>query len=381
MVASLMVFTVPPVISYSVQVHVDMLGAMFSVAGIALATAAFRHPALLYAAVLTCVAAVFTKQTFLAAPLAILLVWGLRDPWQTARAYAAGLITGLAALVWLSWQTDGGFLRHIFLYDINHWTLRNFLAQSFYVAQHCVIAPVLAGIAVVLQWRALAARSHLTGTRDLMHRLRDDRVLALNVLLTADLLFASALTLLAGKNGAATNYYVEPLYACCIWIGVLVPLQFHGLARLAPHDRWRRAGLALALPAILVFSARNLPFAFAGRTAFLYGPTMRDDIALLATIRTIDKPVLSDDLAMVMIAGKEPPIEPFIFAELAHAGLWDENQLVDMLRRHAFGAVITYRDPGNTTFDMRFLPRTTAAILANYPRVTSFGDTRLRLPE
>jgi hypothetical protein len=381
MAASLMAFTLVPVTIFSVFVRVDMLGAMFSLTGLALAVAALRRPGLLYAAVFACVAAVFTKQTFIAAPLAIVLVWGQRDPWHTLRASAAGLITGLAAVAWLSWQTDGGFLRHIFLYNINHWTLRNFLALSFYVAQHCAIALVLTAVAVALQWRALVTRSHLTGARDLIRRLRDDHVLALTTLLTVYLVFAFALTVLAGKNGATANYYVEPLYACCIWIGLLAPVQFRGLARLAPDQRWRRGVLAITLPALLVFSAWTLPADFAGRIAFLYGPTMREDAALLGAIRGIDKPVLSDDLAMVMIAGKDAPIEPFVFAELARAGVWDENQLVDMLRRHAFGAVITYRDPGNRTFDMRFLPRTTAAILANYPRVISYGDSRLRLPK
>jgi hypothetical protein len=50
------------------------------------------------------------------------------------------------------------------------------------------------------------------------------------------------------------------------------------------------------------------------------------------------------------------------------------------LNAHYFGAVITAYDPGDPTFDARYLPRTQAALLADYPHVQRFGDYRLRLP-
>jgi hypothetical protein len=380
LVAALMVFTLIPVVAFSTLVHVDMLGAMFSIAGVALAAAAFRRPALLTPAVFACVAAVFTKQTCIAAPLAILLVWGLRDPWRTARAFAAGFVTGLAALAWLVWQTDGGFLRHTFLYlAVNRWELRNFLVLAGNVANDCAIALDLGVVAVVLQWAWLAEHTALAGARDALRRLRGNSTVPLTALLTAYLVFAAAFTALSGKNGASTNYFLEALLACCLWTGLLVPLQLRALARLPAGKPWRQAGLILALPAALVFSARNIPAALAGHTAALYGPALRDQISLLAAVRATSKPVLSDDLALVLVAGKDAPTEPFLFAELARAGLWDETKLLDMLNRHDFGAVITYHDPGDKTFDGRFLPRTAAAILANYPRVMIYGEYRLRL--
>jgi hypothetical protein len=382
MVAALMVFTLIPVVAFSTLVHVDMLGVMFSVAGLACAAAALRRPALLTLAVLACVAAVFTRQTCIAAPLAILLVWGLRDPWRTLRAYAAGLMIGLAALGWLTWQTHGGFLRHTLLYlAVNRWELRNFLTLAGNVANDCAIVLDLAIVAVVLHWAALRERLRLTGPRDVLRRLRGDGTVALTALLTAYLILATALTFLSGKNGASTNYFLELLFACCLWTGLLVPLQWRAVVGLPAGRKWLQAGIAIALPAILAGSARNMPAAFAGHTASLYGPALQDQTALVAAIRATDKPVLSDDLALVLIAGKDAPTEPFLFAELARAGFWDETKLVTMLQQHEFGAVITYKDPGDKTFDGRFLPLTTAAIVANYPRVKAYGDTRLRLPK
>ena len=56
-----------------------------------------------------------------------------------------------------------------------------------------------------------------------------------------------------------------------------------------------------------------------------------------------------------------------------------KGKLTDLLNRHFFGAVVTFKDPGNIVFKGRFRPATTAAILANYPHVQVFGDNRLRL--
>ena len=97
-------------------------------------------------------------------------------------------------------------------------------------------------------------------------------------------------------------------------------------------------------------------------------------------MRALPGPVLSDDLALLKLAGKDVPIEPYIFAELGTAGFWHEQALVDMLNEGKFSAVVTFKDPGDIVFNDRFLPRTVAAMQLHYPHVVNFGDVRLRLP-
>jgi hypothetical protein len=102
--------------------------------------------------------------------------------------------------------------------------------------------------------------------------------------------------------------------------------------------------------------------------------------ALLARLRGLPPgPVLSDDMVALLQSGREVGAEPGILLELAQTGLWDEQLLVGMLERHDFRAVVTAYDPGDPTFDARYLPRTRAAMLANYPVVERYGDYRLRL--
>ena len=389
--AALMVFTLSPIIAFATLVHVDNLALMFSLAGVALAAAGLDRGArdgsplgeglLLYPALLAFVAAIFTKQTCIAAPLAVLLVWSIRAPRRTARAFAAGAVLGAAATAYLTWQTHGGFLRHILTYNINAWRLHNLLVLTGNVIRECGMVIELTLVAVVMQWAMLMDRLSLHGPRDIIDRIRTDRRIAFIVLMTAYLLLSFATALLAGKNGASVNYYEEFLYAACIWLGFLVLLHIGAAASLAAQPLIARLAFNVLLPAVLIWQASAMPRAFLANMNILYGPAVtRDDQALLTAIRGIDKPILSDDIAMVLLAGKQAPIEPFIFSELAGAGLWDENTLIRRLQSHQIGAVITYLDPGDATFAARFLPATTAAIIKYYPRVTSFGDNRLRLP-
>jgi hypothetical protein len=84
-------------------------------------------------------------------------------------------------------------------------------------------------------------------------------------------------------------------------------------------------------------------------------------------------------MVLTIEAGREVGPEPGILLELARRGAWDERLLTDKLREHYFGAVITAYDPGDPTFDARYLPATQAAMLAAYPHVEKYGDYRLRL--
>ena len=381
-VAALLLFTLVPVIAFATLVHVDMLAIVLSLGGVVLAAAALTRPALLYFAVLMFVAAVFVKQACIAAPAAVLLVWGYRDPRLTLRAYAVGAAVGTAVCAWLSWLTDGGFLRHIFTYNINIWRLHNLLVLVGNVARDCGIVIDLCCMAVVLHWAVAAGRPGFGGARDVVRRVRRETETAFFALMTAYLVLSGMSTVLAGKNGASVNYFVESLSVCCIWVGFLVAMHIGAGAALAARPAWQRVAFTLILPALLAWPVVSEPATFLANMNFLYGPNVeRQDEALMAAVRGIDKPILSDDIALLLVAGKQAPVEPFIFAELAAAGLWDENKLVGMLQDHQFGGVITYKDPGDVTFDVRFRPRTAQAILKYYPRVVRFGETRLRLPE
>ena len=65
------------------------------------------------------VAAIYTKQTTIAAPAATFAVLLVTRPKLALQGIAACIAFGMAALIVLNWLTDGGFYQHIFLYNVN----------------------------------------------------------------------------------------------------------------------------------------------------------------------------------------------------------------------------------------------------------------------
>ena len=366
-VAALLPFTLLPVISWSPLLRVDMLGLGFTYGGLALAASSWRRPALLTPAMLCLVIACYTKQTFISAPCAVLATAALRDWRQAARAGAVALAAGLAALGALTWLTQGGFVRHILLYNINRFSLADAVGHALELLKAYPIFAALAALGWFSGAVVLSRRSHFAGWRSLLRQ--DGQACTLLLLL----IYAAACTptlLLAGKSGAAINYFLEYLCLGCVWIGWL-----GGAARQSPRR------LAMGVPMLLALQTCLVPGAIGSlRAAQLTAARTQQDRALLARLRDVSGPLLSDDMVLTLRAGRSVNLEPAILAQLAQEGVWPEHILLDMLTEHRFGAVITAADPGDPTFDARYLPATQAALLAAYPRVEVFGDYRLRLP-
>jgi hypothetical protein len=101
--------------------------------------------------------------------------------------------------------------------------------------------------------------------------------------------------------------------------------------------------------------------------------------ALVQRIAAADKPVASEDLVLLMRAGKPVIFEPAIVTELTESGQWDEAPLVRMIRSGAFAFVVTRdNDLGGSLFRT---PVVDAAMRAVYPRVDKITPTLwLHLP-
>jgi hypothetical protein len=369
--AACLPLSLAPVLSWSILMRVDMLALAFTYLGLALGAAALRRRALLYPAVLAFVAAVFTKQIYLAGAFSLGVVWLIRAPRQAILAYGAGGLVGLAAVSGLGWITGGGFIRHIFLYNVDRVDAAIAVRQAWrWIAAYPVFA-ALVPAGLVLVWReALAERRW----RGLAAMIRSDDSVALLAVLTAYLMLTTVMLVSAGKIGASRNYFIEWMCAWCLWIGLLAAVGLNRLRTVA-QPIW------LLVPLCLVLQLGPVPPALAAiRRAEFSAERARQAVLLLARMRELKGPILSDDMALVIQSGREVGAEPGILLELAQNGVWDEMNLVRMLQGRQFAAVITAYDPGDPTFDARYLPRTQAAMLAAYPHVEKFGDLRLRLP-
>ena len=89
---------------------------------------------------------------------------------------------------------------------------------------------------------------------------------------------------------------------------------------------------------------------------------------LVKMIAGARKPVASENMTLLMQAGKPVIYEPAIVTELALTGRWDERPLVQMIRDHGFAFMIT---SNNTS---RMSPAVLAAMHEAYPRVETAGQ-------
>ncbi len=377
-VAGLLPLTLLPVLSWSVLVRVDMMALALSWAGVLLAVRAFGRPNLLFPALLLFVAAVFTKQIFVAAPVCMGIVWLIRAPRAAMRVYAVGTAAGLLGVGVLAWMTHGGFVRHIFLYTADRVDLgRAWTLTSSWLLAYAILA-ILTLVSAAASWRWLRAERGVRGAGSLAAAIRSDDRAAVIAFLTLYLAVTSLMLVAAGKTGSSRNYFIEWMCCWCAWIGMLVA----GPRTSGPGVQRMGAIGPLLVPACLLLQIWPLPGALSQlRRDQFSAEHASASAALLARARGLHGPILSDDMVMLLQSGREVPLDQCVLLELSQVGVWHEQLLVDLLQKKFFAAVVTAYGPGDPTFNGRYLPATQAAMLRSYPRLENFGDYRLRLPQ
>jgi hypothetical protein len=176
---------------------------------------------------------------------------------------------------------------------------------------------------------------------------------------------ASLMLFTALKSGAFFNYLLDWLCVGCVLMGVLL-CDLVGTG-------WRFSLVtALLIPGVL-----NLPF----REIPVRIPQQQLDrqAALVDRIAAAKKPVASEDMTLLMRAGRPVIFEPAIVTELASRGRWDQEPLVNMIRSGGFAFMITTEDTPGGSFHRT--PAVDAAMREAYPRVERFGpELWLHLP-
>ena len=108
---------------------------------------------------------------------------------------------------------------------------------------------------------------------------------------------------------------------------------------------------------------------------------VREMEALTERVRAAAKPVLSEDMVLLMRAGKDVPWEPAIFKELALTGRWDEQRLIRLIEGHYFEFIITREDFSVARQgESNYTPGVAHAIARAYPRTEMRAEHVLYLP-
>src|SRR5262249_22000454 len=96
----------------------------------------------------------------------------------------------------------------------------------------------------------------------------------------------------------------------------------------------------------------------------------RDFSGALQVVRESKGPVFSEDMWLLVKAGKEVPAEPAIIRELASKSKWNEQPFVHMIQERRFSTIVVTSDPGNSE---RFTPAVATAIGASYHQTLQLG--------
>jgi hypothetical protein len=370
--AGLTFFCFYPVVVMSPLMRVDMLAIALSFLGVWCATRSLSSVWLPCVAMVLFVLAAFTKQTCVLGPLATMIVMALVNPRRALKVFCFGLVLGGAALATLNWITDGGFLRHVVLYNINRFSLTLAVEEIRGQASQFIFV-VLAFIAVVTEWKRLASGRAWKSVASFRNDLASNQSLQLMAVLTLYLGLSTCALIELGKSGGGLNYFVEWMGILSVLIGTLVTAVVRWQFVNADGGARRSATAAgLLLPILILAQMRPLPASW--DFGFNDVAQQRDLDGLVARIRDASRPVLSDDMVLLMRAGKFVPWEPAIFTELASTGRWDERQIIDLIEAHYFAFVITRAD------DDRYTPGVAHAIETAYPRTEPHGGLTVRLP-
>ena len=378
-IGGLSIFCFPAVTFWALTMHVDMLAFLFSLCGFWLGLKAFERPALIYAAALCFVAAVFSKQTALAAPTALftLMLWRRRD--LAFRGIATCIVFGLAILAFAGLATHGGFIRHIFAYNINPFEPER-IRIVVQVAEENVPLPLVAAIGAWLRIGDIRRRSGHSGLATVMERPSDIAWIGLSFyFLTSSLMLTTVM-----KSGSNMNYVIE-------WVFVATMLAGSALGDsllVATKDfdaKFRNAGVA-AYPFVIpaLFAVQPWLISLSGVDAAFNNMWDRSKgaelTALSAKMRQASKPVISDHMVLVLRSGKPVVWEPVIFSELASTGFWDERPFVGRILAGDFSMFVTNGEHGDKGFDHRYSPAVAAAIDVAYPVKEKMAGLVVHLP-
>lgn len=369
--AGTLVFTTP-MWTWGVLMRVDTLGILLTVIGVALFVVARRRKWVAFVAFLFFVAAVYTKQTSLAGPVACFILAYIENRRRAVQLLGFAVALGLIVLVMLHTATDGLILRHLITYNQNPYFPEQILTRLRNHASH-LVAPLL--ISAMFPIALLRPRKgQLTRRlRVLLKRTSFERC----VVVVALYFWFSALIAAAtiSKQGASDNYFLEMDVAACLLCGLFV-------AWLVRRVSFRQPRHVMFFEIIVVFvllvqcvSNWETVAAIARTPA---NPVTARSHEVVQFIRQLPGPVYSEDMIILMQAGKEIPAEPAIITALAADGKWDESGFVARIRNGEFSAVVirwSLTNPG------RFSDAVVSAVQERYYPISNFYPFTVYLPK
>jgi hypothetical protein len=279
---------------------------------------------------LLCALALFTKQSALAAVLAIFFFLALRE--KRLALYFSVAFAGLLTFLIIIFQplSEGQFFTHVVTYNGQNYELEWLtIALAFLAGTH----PVLLLFSII----------YLIGEFRLINFM--GQTTALPGIWTLYFIAAVLVTLSVGKVGSNLNYYIETLFVASL-------LSWWFIARLLAvrpklplgAGRWQLpiAGTALVLMFVQLILLHHIPVIADG--ADTPGPAQwqqADEVAAQVRQAAARGPLLAEDSGWQAVARLPTDLDDsFVFAQLAKDGQWSQQNFLKELAAGRYKTVM-----------------------------------------
>lgn len=320
---------------YGILMRVDAISVLFALAG----TLAFLHcgpRSTVWVSAVLFLLAVYSRQSMVAAAAACLAVALTSRPRLGWRLAGHILFPGLAVFLALEWASGGNFYANIIAATRHGYSwdrAASFLSEMIRTYPAALFVAVVGAVGLVGE-RPLAVPSRRAKSDGDNVPAPDDAWdgTVLGTYLATSFLVA----LTVGKIGSDVDYLIEFMAVASACAGVVIARSLSGLWFHAPRSpRWADAA-SLVLPAALLWQSTlglrhvgpgvEIPDAFARRNAEQH----------LLLVKQTPGAVLSDDLTLLVLAGKRVEFAPFEMTQLAHLGKWDQSPFLQSIERREF---------------------------------------------
>ncbi len=349
--------------------RVDAVGVALALAGLVLFEARRSWKAALPLFVL----ALFTRQTLLAAPLAVAATLAGTSQRKNTLYFLGGLAGGTAALyLAILGLSSGEAWNHLVIYNANEFRWSDVWV---YLRQWLVLYTVWGCAPLVILFSEYPVSEHPG---------RTNRDAFRTPLLFWFTLFALGEAVLCGKIGSAPNYLLSLVAATAVGMGTIYHRARDGDSGTAGMNP-----SSISVPFVFLMAAFVLQLGatwhWPHRMDFSYTPTRADAQAgrmLQNELRRTPGPILSDRAGVALMADHPPVFEPFIGTQLVRQGLWDQSPLLARVQAGAFQRVILQFNLEDDNWDHeRFTPELIAALRGRYTRTRVLGPYRIYEPK
>lgn len=365
-------FSIPYVVQWSGFARIDLLALFLSMAGLACLVRPFPPPVAensrtkerlrFLAGGLFILLAIYTRQSYaLAAPMAAFFgLWfaGGGKNWRENLLRACALVIlvgglGLLFFALLNGWTRGGFYFNIVTSNVNEFGIERLTDNLRRL------------------WRTLPVLLGMGGFSMLLSPCRR-RIWAFT---TPYLVGAALSALTIGKIGSNINYFLELCVALSLALGSVV-----AWSRQSQPSHFFRA----AILGFLIFQCvRALPVTLNEyiRNIEVHYQRLPDLERLENLVVEADGLILADeDMGMLTLNNRPLYLQPFEVTQLAAAGVWDQEPLLESIRNHEFEFILIHYWEGIYQPMERWTPEMFSAIFQYYTYDQVLANTRVYRP-